>query len=207
MKKLLMAILLGTFFICASSANAAQDLKNVLDAQQETSDTESLANKYERAGKKEDAKKAWEALVAKNTNDTAAYGRYADALIRMGDAGGAIAQLEKAQQFDPNNSAFYTFRITEILAANNKQDEAKAILTKLMNETKDNWVKENVKSRLEQMDILKNTSPTTEGGTVSTPMMQQPPSPGSPMPGAVSTPMTQSAQQTTVPVSAPQQSK
>jgi len=190
MKKLLIAVFLGAFFICASSANAAQDLKNVIDAQQGTSDMESLASKYERAGQKEDAKKAWETLVAKSTNDTAVYGRYADALVRMGDTSGAIVQLKKAQQFDPNNSIFYTFRITEILAADNKQDEAKAILNKLMNETKDNWVKENAKARLEQIDMLKNAPPPApEGGTASVPMTQQP------------------AQQTTVPVSAPQQPK
>ncbi|HAZ10655.1 MAG: hypothetical protein A2047_04175 [Omnitrophica bacterium GWA2_41_15] len=149
----------------------------------ETFLTDRLSSIYERADKKEDAKKVWEALLAKGTNDAGLYGRYADALNRMGDSSGAIVQLKKAQQLD-SNSMFYTLRMTEILAANNQQDEAKAILTKLINEAKDSWVKEDAKRRLEQIDTLKNM-------------------PSAPWGGAVSTPMTQPVQQTAVPVSLP----
>ncbi|OIO33206.1 MAG: hypothetical protein AUJ70_03615 [Candidatus Omnitrophica bacterium CG1_02_40_15] len=222
MEKILVVILLGVFFICAASANAAQDLKNVNENQQKTSGhdvavpppvqsgiradqsvgqvqifkqanpsdtslTESLASEYERAGKKEDAKKEWEALLAKDTNDAGLYGRYADALNRMGDTSGAIAQLKKAQKLDSNNNTFYNLRMAEILAANNQQDEAKAILTKQMNEAKDNYTKEDAKRRLDQIE-LKNRPPAPKGG-------------------APSAPMTQPVQQTTVPDSAPQQPK
>jgi tetratricopeptide (TPR) repeat protein len=181
MKKLLIAVFLVVFFICSSSANAAQDLKNVIDAKQKSSGqdtdtapgikanqaaaahaqefiqvnsnsgaTEDLANAYEIDGKKDDAKNVWETLLAKNANDTGLYVRYSEALNRMGDVNGAIAQLKKAQQLDPS-IPFYTFRMADILAANNKQNEAKAILTKLINEAKDSWVKENAKTRLEQI--------------------------------------------------------
>nr|MBU1327738.1 hypothetical protein [Candidatus Omnitrophota bacterium] len=191
MKKILTIILLGVFFICMSSANAAQDLKNVIDAQQKTSGQdaemmpgmiadqaaaayadvllkEKLAGEYEKAGKIEDAKKTWEASLAKVTNDPGLYDRYAEFLNRTGDSNGAIAQLKKAQQFDLTNM-FYTFRMAEILAANNQQDEAKAILTKLINEAKDSWVKEDAKRRLEQIDASKNMSPASEGGAVVMP--------------------------------------
>jgi len=163
----------------------------------DTSLTDRLSSIYERTGKKEDAKKVWEALLAKGANDAGLYGRYADALNRMGDTSGAITQLKKAQQLDPANT-FYTLRISEILTANNQQDEAKAILAKLMNETKDNYIKEDAKRRLEQIDELKNFPSAPWGGAVSTPMTQQPP-----VSGAVSTPMTQPVQQKAVPVSLP----
>nr|MBU1327737.1 tetratricopeptide repeat protein [Candidatus Omnitrophota bacterium] len=199
MKKILTVILLGVFSICMSSANAAQDLKNVDEDQQKESDynvkvpppvqsgrradqsagqvqvfkqanpsdtflEESLASEYERDGKKEDAKKTWKALMAKDTNNAELYGRYADALNRMGDASGAIAQLEKAQQLDSNNNMFYNLRMAEILAANNQQDEAKAILTKLMNETKDSYIKEDAKRRLDKIDAKKNMPPAPKSG-------------------------------------------
>ncbi|OIO33207.1 MAG: hypothetical protein AUJ70_03620 [Candidatus Omnitrophica bacterium CG1_02_40_15] len=221
MKKILIIILLGVFFIFMSSANAAQDLNNVIDAQQKTSGqdaetpgmiadraaaayadfllTEKLIGEYEKAGKKEDAKKAREALLKKVTNNPGLYGPYAEFLNRTGDTSGAIAQLKKAQQLDPANT-FYALRMAEILTASNQQDEAKAILTKLMNETKDNYIKEDAKRRLEQIDTLKNMPPAPQDGAVSTPMTQQP-MPGG---GGAYTPGTiQPAQQTAVPASAP----
>ncbi len=194
MKKLLIAILLGMFFICASSANAAQDEEmtpgmiadQAAAAYADVLLKEKLVGEYEKAGKIEDAKKVWGALLTKVTIDPGLYGRYAEFLNRTGDANGAIAQLKKAQQLDPANT-FYTFRMAEILAMNNRQNEAKAILTKLISEAKDSWVKEDAERRLEQVDTLtlKNmlTAPA-EGG-------------------AVSTPITPSVQQTAVPVSLP----
>nr|MBU1327718.1 tetratricopeptide repeat protein [Candidatus Omnitrophota bacterium] len=157
-----------------------------------------LSNIYERAGKKEDAKKAWEALMAKGTNDVGLYGRYADALNRMGDTNGAIAQLKKAQQLDLNNM-YYTLRMTEVLAANNQQDEAKAILTKLMNEAKDNYIKEDAKRRLEQIDELKNMPSATSGAEGAPMPMMQPP----PVSEGAYTPITPPVQQTTVSGSLP----
>lgn len=193
MKKLLIVILLWMFFICLSSANAAQDEEMtpgmIADrAAAEYADVllkEKLVGEYEKAGKKEDAKKTWETLLVKVKNDPGLHGRYAEFLNRTGDASGAIAQLKKAQQIDPANT-FYTFRMAEILAANNQKDEAKTILTKLINEAKDSWVKEDAKRRLEQIDTLKDIPPV--------------PAPGG---GAVSTPITPSVQQTATPVSAP----
>ena len=185
MKKLLMVIFLGVFFICASSAYAAQDSKQ--DASMTSGSmvveksaaafadatlTERLARGYEEAGKIEDAKKAWKEIFAKVKDVPMLYGQYAEFLNRTGDAKGAIEQLKKAQQFDPPNP-FYTFRMAEILATNNKLDEAKAILNKLINETNNSLIKDDAEKRLEALDSLASKPlPSSDlSTTVSAPAM------------------------------------
>jgi len=145
MKKLLIAGFLGLFFICVFSVNAADDILS----------TVKIADDYEKAGKINDAKKTWEGVLAKVTNDPVLYDRYAEFLNRTGDVYGAIEQFKKVQKLvDPKGpvNTTYTFRITEILAANGKQDEAKAILTKLINESKDSWAIEEAKRRLKMLE-------------------------------------------------------
>ena len=146
MKKLLIAIILGAFFICAFSVNAADDILS----------TVKIADDYEKAGKINDAKKTWEGVLAKTGNDPVLYDRYAEFLNRTGDASGAIEQLKKVQKLiDPKGPAniTYTFRIADILIANNQPDEAKAVLTKLINESKDSWIIEDAKKRLRMLEL------------------------------------------------------
>ena len=171
MKKMLIAVLLGVFFICACSANAAQDSKQdtsmvpgivadqAASAYADALSMEKLAREYEEAGNVKDAKKTWVALLAKVTNgEPMLYSRYFEFLNRIGDVSAALEQLKKLQQFYPAN--FYAFRMADLLVANKKLDEAKAVLIKLISETEDIWVIEDAKGRLKTLDSLASKTPS-----------------------------------------------
>lgn len=120
---------------------------------------EKRANEYEKTGKTENAKKTWIALLEKvKHDDPILYERYFDFLNRTGDASSTtIEQLKKVQKRYPDNK-FYTFKIAELLAANNKKGEAKAMLTNLIKETEDSQVKEDAMRMLQML----NASPVGE---------------------------------------------
>ena len=202
MKKLLIVALLGVFFICVCSVNAAttsegmaeqaatihaQELEaaNPVVQEQKTVSQDSLmtpgmiadqaaavysevllmekrANEYEKTGKTENAKKTWVALLEKvKYDDPFLYDRYFEFLNRTGDVSGTtIEQLKKVQKRYPDNN-FYTFKIAELLAANNKKGEAKAILTKFIKETEDSEAIEDARRRLKMLDSLGPLTPAS----------------------------------------------
>jgi tetratricopeptide (TPR) repeat protein len=111
---------------------------------------ERLANLYERAGRKEEARKAWDTVVSKVATDAGLYLRHGEVLYRWGDLNGALTQLKKAQEMDMRNLS-YTLRSATMLIESGKIEEAKVVLGKLSVEAKDDWIKSEVKRRLDEI--------------------------------------------------------
>jgi len=132
-------------------AEAVTLLSDIIkSAPNETYLVERSANIYSRLDKKDEAKKAWESLIAKSPNDAGVYSRYAEALYGWKDLNGAIAQLKKAQSLEPN-SLNYTLRSASMLQDSGKTEEAKVLLGKISVESKEEWIKNEAKRRLEDI--------------------------------------------------------
>ncbi len=68
-----------------------------------------------------------------------------------GDADAAIEQYRKAQSLDPSN-LWYTMRVADILIAKGKLDEAKKELNGILKKASDDWMKEEAKRKISDID-------------------------------------------------------
>jgi|GEM_PF-1032213 len=117
---------------------------------------ERLANIQGRAGKKDAAKTTWQKFLEKMQNDAGAYSRYGDRLNEWGEIDAAIAAYKKAQEID-NKNMWYTMRIVDMLTAKERFGEAIKELNVIIEKSGDEWLKEDAKRRLSDLETrLKN---------------------------------------------------
>ncbi|MCX5713696.1 MAG: tetratricopeptide repeat protein, partial [Candidatus Omnitrophica bacterium] len=140
---------------------------------------ERLAGLYDRAGKKEDAKRIWQGLLVQS-KDAMMFSRYAELLYRSGDAEGAMAQLKKAEELDPNNPSF-SMRRGQMLLDGGKKDEAKAVFAKVASSAKDEWAKNDAKRRVDDIEAMGKAPKVTEVRP-SVPAVEVKGEPGKPVP-------------------------
>ena len=131
---------------------AVAQMKKIMLAQPEDNYLyERLANLMARAGKKDEAKKAWQEFLAKVPDDAGAVSRYGDRLNEWGDVAGAIEQYKKAQTMDSGN-LWYTMRVADLLIANERSAEAKKELSSIIAKTTDDWMKQDAERKISEMD-------------------------------------------------------
>ncbi len=145
-------------------------LKKLIElSPQEMYNYERLANTYIKAIKPKEAIAVWKKAIAASPSDVSLRSRFGETLFRLKRYDEAIEEFKMASklasqmtsQLDPAMASEvnpdylrYQQKIGEILIETKKLSEAKVVFKDILSQTKEEWQKENILKRLNEIELL-----------------------------------------------------